>query len=141
MSSGSCPFCVLIATGGAQLVDIGPDSAVILDHAPVMKGHALVVPVKHIPDLLATDPEQITKHALAVRRVASAVISAFEAEGVLTLTNTRISQSVPHLHTHVIPRNRGDRLRGFLWPRIRYRDEGELADYAAKLRSALARGF
>ena len=111
-----------------------------LDHAPVIKGHVLVVTTAHF-DTIEDLPE---RDALAlfrtVQRVSKAMGPALGAEGSLVLTNTRISQSVPHVHIHVVPRRQGDRLFSpgrTLWMRQRYAD-GEAAEYATKLRDALA---
>ncbi|MBA8794869.1 histidine triad (HIT) family protein [Friedmanniella endophytica] len=107
-----------------------------LDHHPVFKGHVLVCPVVHVDDLLDC-PDTLTGPLLAAARaVTRAQQRALGAEGSFSAINTVVSQSVPHLHLHVVPRVRKDGLRGFFWPRTRYA-EGEAADYARRLREAL----
>lgn len=120
-----------------HLISRNQSYALILDRAPVFAGHTLIVPTRHVPSLLeATDAE--TGILLgAARHTGQAVMRATGATGFLLVANTIVSQSVPHLHLHVIPRRPGDGLRGFLWPRQRYRDD-EVHAMAAAIRSALA---
>lgn len=108
-----------------------------LDHRPVFKGHVLVCPVEHVDTFTDLPPELLAPLFAVVQRVAVAVTTAYGAQGSFTAINTVVSQSVPHLHVHVVPRTRGDGLRGFFWPRTRY-TEGEQAAHAARLREALA---
>ncbi len=132
-----CPFCATIA-GGRLLVHRSRTTSVILDHAPVFLGHCLVVPNWHVENLLAADSGTLLDLAEMERRVAQALMDSLGADGALTLTNTIVSQSVMHLHTHVIPRRRGDGLRGFLWPRQRYRDGAQAEEYRDRIGAALA---
>jgi histidine triad (HIT) family protein len=135
----SCPFCDLIAhPDDPHVVAINSDTAVLLDHAPVFLGHALVVPRTHVEHLLVAPPDLAALVMTDTQATARAMMEAYQAEGVLTLANTIMSQSVPHLHVHVIPRRRGDGLRGFLWPRQRYGSSAVLAEYRDRLRHALA---
>ena len=108
-----------------------------LDHRPVFKGHVLVCPVAHVDTLPELPASLVAPLFGLVQRFSTAVVDGLGAEGSFTAVNTVISQSVPHLHVHVVPRSKGDGLRGFFWPRIRYAD-GEAAEYAARLRAALA---
>ena len=110
-----------------------------LDRSPVFLGHTLVIPRVHIPTLDALPATLALPFFLAVQRIERAVREATEAEGSFVAINNVVSQSVPHLHVHVVPRHRGDGLRGFFWPRRRYRDEEERAQYAGRIRSAIAR--
>lgn len=111
-----------------------------LDHAPIIKGHTLVVTTAHYDTLEELPEREVLALFRTVQRVSKAMGKAFGAEGSLTLTNTRISQSVAHVHVHVVPRRQGDRLfspgRTF-WMRQRYAD-GEAAEFATKLRAAVA---
>jgi histidine triad (HIT) family protein len=113
------------------------DVIAFLDHRPVFKGHVLVCPVRHVDTLLDLPDDLALPLLAACRRVAAAMGTALGADGTFVAINNVISQSVPHLHVHVVPRNRGDGLRGFFWPRTRYA-EGEAAAYATLLREALA---
>ncbi len=108
-----------------------------LDYRPVFDGHTLVVPRVHYPNLAET-PEFLLGPMLGLgRRVAAAQQAALGAHGAFFALNETVSQSVPHVHLHVVPRRAGDGLRGFLWPRHRYETEGVAAELAARLRSAL----
>ena len=127
-----------VVAGAVDAHIVHRDDTVIafLDHRPVFKGHVLVCPITHVDTLLDLPAELISPLFGVVQRVANAMEEALGAQGSFTAINTVVSQSVPHLHVHVVPRTRGDGLRGFFWPRTRYA-ETEAAEYAARLRSAL----
>ena len=108
-----------------------------LDHRPVFKGHVLVCPTRHVDTLLDLPDELVLPLFAQSRRIAAAMGPALGAQGTFVAINNVVSQSVPHLHVHVVPRSKGDGLRGFFWPRTRYA-EGELAAYGQVLRDALA---
>jgi histidine triad (HIT) family protein len=132
-----CVFCAIIAGDtAAEIVLDEPEMVAFLDARPVFKGHLLVVPRTHVvtlPDL----PAPLRDPFLAVaQRLASAVVEGLGAQGSFVAMNNVVSQSVAHLHLHVVPRTKGDGLRGFFWPRTTYAD-GEAAAYAARLRGAL----
>ena len=110
-----------------------------LDHAPVLKGHTLVVTAQHFATIEDMPDDAFRSLFATVKRVSIAMGPALGAEGSLVLTNTRISQSVPHVHIHVMPRRQGDKLFSpgrTLWMRQRY-VAGEAAEIAAKLKAAL----
>jgi histidine triad (HIT) family protein len=134
----SCQFCQIVAGEvDADLVLDEADFLGFLDVRPVFKGHVLLVPREHVvtlPDLPAGLRDGFLE---AAQRVASAVVTELGAQGSFVAMNNVVSQSVPHLHLHVVPRTKGDGLRGFFWPRTKYA-AGEGADYAARLRSALS---
>lgn len=132
-----CVFCEIVSGNpAADLVLERDDFLAFLDTRPVFKGHVLLVPREHIetlPDL----PAALRDGFLAVaQELAVAVKVAFGAQGSFVAMNNTVSQSVPHLHLHVVPRTKGDGLRGFFWPRTRYA-AGEAAAYASRLRAAL----
>ncbi|NSC24852.1 HIT family protein [Streptomyces albus subsp. chlorinus] len=133
-----CVFCRIVA-GELPAHRILEDGAVVafLDRRPLFPGHTLVVPRAHLETLTDLPEESVGPYFSAVRRVAAAVEEGMEADGSLVVENNRVSQSVPHLHTHVVPRRRKDGLRGFLWPRHRYEDETEARKIAARVRAAL----
>ncbi len=138
MTNG-CVFCAVVA--GAERHTVFRDENVVafLDHAPVFHGHTLVVPARHYETLDDLPDEAIGPLFTVVRRVSVALQSALGAEGTFTGVNTRISQSVPHVHVHVVPRRKGDGYfspRRTLWIRQKY-DQGEAERIAAKLRAAL----
>ena len=127
-----------IADGSVPAQVVWRDDAIVafLDHRPVFKGHVLVAPIAHFDTLLELPAELVGPLFTLVQRVAAAMVTGLGAQGSFTGINTVVSQSVPHLHVHVIPRTKGDGLRGFFWPRGSYA-EGEAADYAARIRHAL----
>ena len=109
-----------------------------LDHRPLFPGHALLIPREHVETLLDAPRELLGPLLEATQRLSVAVRDAMEATGTFVAMNNVVSQSVPHLHCHVVPRTKGDGLRGFFWPRTTYVG-GEAADYAARLREAAVR--
>jgi histidine triad (HIT) family protein len=115
------------------------DVVAFLDIHPVFKGHTLVSPVRHVDTMLDLPPELMVPLMSAAQRVARAMSDALGAQGTFVAVNNVVSQSVPHLHVHVVPRSKGDGLRGFFWPRTRYAD-GERQAYGTLLRDALAAG-
>src|SRR5438093_944232 len=108
-----------------------------LDHRPVFHGHTLVAPRIHIETLGDLSHELLEPYFAAVQAVARAVERGLGADGTFVAINNKISQSVPHLHAHVVPRRRKDGLRGFFWPRQKYRDEDQIIETADLIRAAL----
>ncbi len=107
-----------------------------LDHRPVFAGHVLVCPIRHVDTALDLPDDLMVPLLSTAQRVGRAQQRALGAQGSFMAINNVVSQSVPHLHLHVVPRSRGDGLRGFFWPRRTYRT-GEKAEVAARLRAAL----
>ena len=135
-----CVFCSIGAGDvPADLVLDEPDFLAFLDRRPVFKGHVLLVPRRHVDTLLELPSELHAGLVEAARRLARAAVDGLGAQGTFVATNNVVSQSVPHLHVHVVPRTKGDGLRGFFWPRTKYHDEAESAAYADRIRAALAR--
>lgn len=134
-----CLFCA-IGAGRRDAQVVLDDAGVLafLDIRPVFPGHTLVVPRQHVPTLTDAAPDVVAAVFGAARRVAAAAETALGADGTFVAVNNRVSQSVPHLHVHVVPRRFKDGLRGFFWPRQSYGSEREMAETAARLRSALA---
>lgn len=133
-----CVFCGIVAgeVPAFRVVD-EPGGVAFLDTRPVFKGHLLVVPRPHLVTLADLPAEALPGYFGLVRRLAVAVEAGLGAGGTFVAMNNKVSQSVPHLHTHVVPRTRGDGLRGFFWPRTHYRDDAEAADHADRIRAAL----
>lgn len=129
-----CVFCAIVAGERPASTVLDEEHLVaFLDVRPVFKGHVLLVPRLHVgtlPDLPATLRDPFFE---AAQRLSRAVTTALGAEGSFVGLNNTVSQSVPHLHLHVVPRTRGDGLRGFFWPRTRYADAAEQEAYAARL--------
>jgi len=135
-----CVFCAVV--GGAEHLAVHRDEHVVafLDHAPVFPGHTLIVPARHYPTIEDMPEGEIAPLFLLARRLSSAFRGALGADGSFIAVNTRISQSVPHVHVHVVPRRKGDGLFSpghGMWMRRRYAD-GEAEKIAARLRTALA---
>lgn len=132
-----CVFCRIVA--GEEEGDVvldEEDFVGFLDRRPVFKGHTLLVPREHVvtlPDLPARLRDGFLE---AAQRLATAMVEGLGAQGSFVAINNVVSQSVAHLHCHVVPRTKGDGLRGFFWPRTKY-DDGEAATYAARLREVL----
>ncbi len=133
-----CVFCSVVA-GTAPSHRVFEDETVVafLDTRPLFPGHVLVVPRRHVETLTDLPEDEVGPYFERVRRITAAVEDGMAAAGSFVALNNRVSQSVPHLHTHVVPRERKDGLRGFFWPRTRYDDESHARDTAAKVRAAL----
>lgn len=139
MADAPCLFCAMVAgTAPAHVVLDEPDVVGFLDIRPVFKGHVLVVPRAHVVTLPELATPLLTSVFVAVQRCASAVVSGLGAQGSWVAQNNIVSQAVPHVHVHVVPRTKGDGLRGFFWPRQKYASADEMAEYATRLRVALA---
>jgi histidine triad (HIT) family protein len=131
-------FC-RIAAGSEPAHIVFDDDIVVafLDHRPVFPGHVLVAPRRHVVTLLDFEPGEIGPFFERVQRVTAAVQAAMGADGSFVAMNNVVSQSVAHAHVHVVPRRRKDGLRGFFWPRLRYHDEAEMAEIAARIAAAV----
>ncbi|MGH3498629.1 MAG: HIT family protein [Nocardioidaceae bacterium] len=134
-----CLFCRIVAGDVEAHRVLETDHCIgILDSRPVFKGHVLVLPKAH-HETLTDLPDRLLAPVLgAARSVAAAVRTGLGAQGSFVAVNNTVSQSVPHLHVHVVPRTKGDGLRGFFWPRTKYADETEAREYAERLRTAVA---
>ncbi|MFE9203748.1 HIT family protein [Micromonospora sp. NPDC007230] len=134
-----CVFCGIVAGEvPAFTVADEPDGVAFLDTRPVFKGHVLVVPRTHLVTLDTLPAEAIPGYFRLVQRLIVAVETGLASGGTFVAVNNKVSQSVPHLHTHVVPRTKGDGLRGFFWPRTRYTDDAEARGYADRIAAALA---
>lgn len=133
-----CVFCKII--GGelaANIVFEDDVSLAFLDHRPLFPGHVLLVPKSHI-EVLGELPENLLGPFFAnVQLLARVIESAMKAEGTFVALNNRVSQSVPHLHVHIVPRRRKDGLRGFFWPRQKYESAGEMIEVQEIVRAAI----
>ena len=134
-----CKFCE-IAAGRLSAALIFEDSGAIafLDHRPLFPGHALLIPKTHIDTLAGLPPAGIGPLFTIVQRLTQAMETALGAEGSFVAINNRVSQSIPHLHIHVVPRRKKDGLRGFFWPRGKYTSEEEMEAVRKKLEAAVA---
>jgi histidine triad (HIT) family protein len=133
-----CLFC-RIARGetAAEIVLESETSLAFLDHRPLFPGHCLLVPKAHCETLADLPAAAVGPLFSDAQRLARAVESAMAAEGSFVALNNRVSQSVPHLHVHVVPRRRKDGLRGFFWPRQKYESDGLMRGVGERIRAAL----
>ena len=134
-----CVFCDIVA-GAVPADEVFADEQTIafLDSRPVFKGHVLVAPRQHVQTLADLPAGMVGPFFRRVQLVSAVMPDALSCQGTFVAANNVVSQSVPHLHMHVVPRTKGDGLRGFFWPRQRYDSAAEAASYAARLRSAIA---
>lgn len=136
--AAACTFCEIIRGAVPAHVVLNDETAVaFLDHRPVFKGHCLLAPRAHVETLVDLDSGDVGPLFERARRLAGAVESGLGADGTFVALNNRVSQSVPHLHVHVVPRRRKDGLRGFFWPRTKYSSDDEMAGFARRIREAL----
>ena len=137
LTESDCVFCSIVA-GDTPAHVVHDDDATLafLDVRPVFPGHVLLVPRVHYGTLTDLPPALLPALFGAAQRLAAGVQAAMDAHGTFVAINNTVSQSVPHLHVHVVPRRRKDGLRGFFWPRQRYAGEEEMAGIAARIRAA-----
>jgi histidine triad (HIT) family protein len=134
----ACPFCAIVA-GDEAADEVYRDDLTVafLDRRPLFPGHVLVVPTRHVETLPGLDATELAPFFAVVQRLSTVVPEALGSQGTFVAMNNVVSQSVPHLHVHVVPRTKGDGLRGFFWPRTKYAP-GESAAVADRLRHALS---
>lgn len=127
LTKPDCKFCQIVSAALPSLVVFEDDVSLgFLDYRPLFPGHVLLVPKEHYETLADLPAEMIGPLFINARRLESAVERAMQAQGSFVAINNRVSQSVPHLHVHIVPRNKGDGLRGFFWPRQKYQNEDEM---------------
>jgi histidine triad (HIT) family protein len=137
MIGPECVFCQILAGERPAAIVAHEEAALaFLDARPLFKGHVLVIPTQHTGTLLDLPEERIGPFFSVVKRVARAVETGLSADGTFVAMNNKVSQSVLHLHVHVVPRRRKDGLRGFFWPRDPYETDAEREEYAARIRAA-----
>ncbi len=136
----ACKFCQIVAGElAAELVGEDEATVVFLDHRPWRLGHCLVVPRRHWETIMDVPQSELGSLFAVVQLTARAIEEGLGADGSFVAINNRVSQSVPHLHVHVVPRRRGDGLKGFFWPREKYRDREEQERYRHALHEAFER--
>src|SRR5437660_6584217 len=134
----NCAFCKIVR-GAVPCHKIFEDdlSLAFLDHRPLFAGHTLFITKSHIETLFDLPESLVGAVFTNVHLLSRAVMQGMEAEGSFVAINNRVSQSVPHFHVHVVPRRKGDGLKGFFWPRRAYKDAQEIEDTLRALRSAI----
>src|SRR6202008_3620958 len=134
----SCLFCRIVSGEvPATIVYEDKNAIAFLDHRPLFPGHTLLVPREHVETLADLPQSLVESFFEAAQLLARAVEVAMEAEGTFVAMNNRVSQSVPHLHVHIVPRRRKDGLKGFFWPRTKYKSEEEMLETAKRIKSEL----
>lgn len=135
-----CPFCDLASgqTAAAVVLEDGISMA-FLDRRPLFPGHCLLIPRRHYPTLGDLPPSEVGPLFRNARVLSAAVEEALAAEGSFVALNNRVSQSVPHLHIHIVPRRRKDGLRGFFWPRRKYESDSEMESVRRAIADAVDR--
>jgi histidine triad (HIT) family protein len=133
-----CLFCEIAHSAiGAHAVLDTPQLLAFLDHRPLFKGHVLLIPRAHIETLDDLPSDLLAPFLSAAQRISRALQAALGAGGTFVAINNRVSQSVPHMHCHIVPRTKGDGLKGFFWPRTKYASEQEMAEVAGAIRGSL----
>jgi histidine triad (HIT) family protein len=134
-----CIFCNIIR-GAVPYPKVFEDdiSLAFLDHRPLFPGHTLLIVKSHIETLFDLPDSLMGALFTNVRRLSQAVMQGMQAEGAFVAINNRVSQSVPHFHVHIVPRRKGDGLKGFFWPRRAYKDQQEIDATLRAVRSAVA---
>jgi histidine triad (HIT) family protein len=123
----------------AAIVFEDDSTLAFLDNRPLFHGHMLVVPKEHYETLSDLPSNLVDPFFKNVQLLSGVVQVAMEAEGTFVAMNNRVSQSVPHLHAHVVPRRKKDGLKGFFWPRTKYSDEQQLNDVKMRLQSVISK--
>jgi histidine triad (HIT) family protein len=143
MAAGQpCKFCPIAARAEeSYIVFEDAISVAFLDHRPLFPGHTLLIPKQHYETLADLPPDRIGLFFGNVQLLASAVEHGMEAEGSFVAINNRVSQSVPHLHVHIVPRRKKDGLRGFFWPRESHPDPAQMKAAQAAIQKALLTGL
>jgi histidine triad (HIT) family protein len=134
----ACVFCDIVSGSiPAEIVWRGEEALAFLDSRPLFPGHVLLIPTVHITTLADLPAGQVGPLFQAVQKLEEAVERALDADGTFIAVNNRVSQSVPHLHIHIVPRRKGDGLKGFFWPRRGYDSDEHLHETADKIRRAI----
>jgi histidine triad (HIT) family protein len=140
MANDPCLFCRIVS-GEVPAIIVYEDenSLAFLDHRPLFHGHTLLVPRKHVETLGELQAALVGPFFKAAQLLARAVEPALGAEGTFVAMNNRVSQSVPHLHVHVVPRRKKDGLKGFFWPRTKYKNEEEMLEVKKLIASEVSK--
>jgi histidine triad (HIT) family protein len=135
-----CLFCRIVSGEVPAVIVYEDDQSVgFLDHRPLFHGHTLLVPREHVETLGELPVTQVGSFFETVQLLSRAVEAGMDAEGTFVAMNNRVSQSVPHLHVHVVPRRKKDGLKGFFWPRTKYKNEEEMVAVKRSIAAAIAR--
>ena len=134
----SCAFCKMVRADDGFRVFEDEQTIAFLDHRPLFAGHSLLIPKSHLETINDLPDSLLAQLFANVRLLSAAVECGMRAEGTFIAANNRVSQSVPHFHVHIVPRTKGDGLKGFFWPRRKYKSAEEVASVLNALRAAIA---
>lgn len=132
-----CAFCKIVRDDDGSRVFEDEHTIAFLDHRPLFPGHCLLIPRGHFETIQDLPQSLVAALFANVRILAAAVELGMRAEGTFIAANNRISQSVPHFHVHIVPRRKGDGLKGFFWPRRKYGSTEEMAAVVNAMRAAI----
>lgn len=133
-----CIFCKIAKKEvKASLVYEDENFIAFLDKSPIFKGHTLLIPKKHIETLFDFTEDYLRQLGIETKRIADGMKKGVGCDGILLINNNVVSQSVPHFHVHIIPRDKGKPLKGFMWPRTKYKDEKEEEDFREKIANTI----
>jgi histidine triad (HIT) family protein len=136
----SCVFCeIAFDRIKADNVLADPQTIAFLDHRPLFPGHVLLIPRNHREQLTDLPADLVGPFFRNAQMLAEAVKTAMDADGTFLAINNGVSQSVPHLHVHIVPRKKGDGLKGFFWPRVKYRDAAHMEEVRARIAREVAK--
>jgi histidine triad (HIT) family protein len=134
----NCAFCKIVRNDDGLRVFEDEHTIAFLDHRPLFPGHCLLIPRSHFATIQDLPDSLLAPLFANVRMLSAAVELCMHAEGTFIASNNRVSQSVPHFHVHVVPRTKGDGLKGFFWPRRKYKSADEIDEVLRALRAAIA---
>ena len=135
----NCIFCKIVRNDDGFRVFEDEETIAFLDHRPLFPGHCLLIPKAHLETITDLPDSLLTPLFANVRMLSAAVELAMHSQGTFIAANNRVSQSVPHFHVHVVPRTKGDGLKGFFWPRRKYKSDEDIASIVSGLQSAIAK--
>lgn len=133
-----CAFCKIARADDACRVFEDEHTIAFLDHRPLFPGHCLLIPKNHLETIHDLPDSVLVPLFANARMLSTAIERGMRAEGTFIAANNRVSQSVPHFHVHIVPRTKGDGLKGFFWPRRKYKSAEEMASVVSALRAAIA---
>jgi histidine triad (HIT) family protein len=134
----SCAFCKIVRNDDGFRVFEDEHTLAFLDHRPLFPGHCLLIPKSHFETIQDLPDSLLAPLFANVRMLSTAVEFGMRAEGTFIAANNRVSQSVPHFHVHIVPRKKGDGLKGFFWPRRKYKSAEEISAVLSALHAAIA---
>ncbi len=134
----NCAFCKIVRHDDGFRVFEDEDTIAFLDHRPLFPGHCLLIPKSHFETIQDLPDSLLARLFANVRMLSAAVELGMRAEGTFVASNNRVSQSVPHFHVHIVPRKKGDGLKGFFWPRRKYQSADEINYVLRALHVAIA---